>query len=209
MKKILGVIVLLAAYACLYPGVTLPILTLKGEVEKSDLVQVGKDLIIESPETPPLLDTMADALLSQMRPEGTVDVYEKTRSILGTAQDLHVNGFTLVAVLIILFSVLIPLLKLLLILLASVASKQSLCRKLHAFSGSLAKWSMADVFVIGLFVAFLAANGIQQSDAMLNFTATLGTGFYFFLGYCLLSVLSSQLLEQPLRFSANRDQSMS
>jgi len=58
---------------------------------------------------------------------------------------------------------------------------------------------MADVFVIGVFVAFLAANAIKREGGLLSFEAILGSGFYFFLGYCLLSILSSQILAREQR----------
>jgi hypothetical protein len=47
---------------------------------------------------------------------------------------------------------------------------------------------MADVFVVGVFIAFLTTT----TDA--NIKATLHEGFYFFVAYCLVSVLSVQLV---------------
>ena len=61
-------------------------------------------------------------------------------------------------------------------------------------NATLSKWSMADVFVVGVFVAFLAANAIRKEAGLLSFQAELGLGFYCFLGYCILSILSSQIL---------------
>ena len=58
----------------------------------------------------------------------------------------------------------------------------------------MSKWSMADVFVIAIFIAFLAAKGIREDTGLVNFDAVVGTGFYYFLGYCLLSILSAQIL---------------
>ena len=197
MNKTIGILLLVLAYGLLIPGVTQPILTLEGYVEKADMVQIGKDLIIESPETPPLIDSMADALLSKLQPEGQIEAYSKTRSILGTAKDLKDNGHLIVAVLIVLFSVVIPIVKLLILFSSHLVQNQNRANSLFKLNAGLSKWSMADVFVIGLFVAFLAANGVQQSDSILQFEATLGSGFYFFLGYCLVSILSSHFLPSP------------
>jgi uncharacterized paraquat-inducible protein A len=55
--------------------------------------------------------------------------------------------------------------------------------------GAIGKWSMADVFVMGLFLAYLAGNAVAGMTAMLH------QGFWYFLGYCLLSVLSAQLMK--------------
>jgi hypothetical protein len=51
---------------------------------------------------------------------------------------------------------------------------------------------MADVFVIALIIVFLGAN--SSDSGLIETTAELEIGFYFFLGYCLLSIISSQLL---------------
>ena len=53
---------------------------------------------------------------------------------------------------------------------------------------------MADVFVIAIFIAFLAGNGLQENQGLVDFHATLENGFWFFLGYCLVSILATQLL---------------
>jgi len=53
---------------------------------------------------------------------------------------------------------------------------------------------MADVFVVAIFVAYLAANGIRESRALVDFNSSLGVGFYYFLGYCLVSIAATQLL---------------
>ena len=47
---------------------------------------------------------------------------------------------------------------------------------------------MADVFVMGLLVAFLAGGAAEQSNDILTMHASLGAGFYYFLAYCLFSV---------------------
>ena len=47
---------------------------------------------------------------------------------------------------------------------------------------------MADVFVMGIFLAYLA------TGAAVGVTAQLHEGFWYFLGYCLLSVASAQMM---------------
>ncbi|MBX2869613.1 MAG: paraquat-inducible protein A [Acidiferrobacterales bacterium] len=194
MKRVSGLLLLLIAYGMLLPGLTQPLLTLTGTVEKSDLVAIGKDIIVESPDTPELLDAMAEVIISNMDVTGELEVYQKTRSIIGTIRELHSNGYTIVAALIGLFSVVVPAVKGLMLLFSFFKIPQSISSRLKALSSMMSKWSMADVFVIGVFVAFLAANAIKREGGILSFEAILGSGFYFFLGYCLLSILSSQIL---------------
>ena len=194
MKKTIGLLTLLIAYGLLYPGLTQPMLSLTGIVDKADMVEIGKDIIVESPETPELIDTLAEVLLANMEVTGTVEAYNRTRSILGTIEELFNNGFALVAFLVALFSIIIPALKGLMMLFSYFRIDPALSGSLQNISGFISKWSMADVYVVGVFVAFLAANAVQNEAGLLSFNATLGPGFYFFLGYCLLSVLSAQLL---------------
>jgi uncharacterized paraquat-inducible protein A len=70
-------------------------------------------------------------------------------------------------------------------------------------SNAISKWSMADVFVIAIFIAYLAGNGIQESRGLVDFTATLGVGFWYFLAYCLLSILGTQVLSAGMQVSTD------
>ena len=55
----------------------------------------------------------------------------------------------------------------------------------------MSKWAMADVFAVGIFIAFMAGNAIDNLDAKLH------PGFYYFIAYCLISNLSFQFLHVP------------
>lgn len=192
--RISGLLLLIAAYVMLYPGLTEPLLTLTGTVAKADLVEVGKQVIVDSPDTNALIDTVTVALLDQIEISGDVEAYNKTRSILGTIRDLYRDGFALVAFLIALFSIGVPVIKGMMLLFSCLNLSAGTTTLLRRGSNLLGKWSMADVFVVGVFVAFLAANAIRREGGLLSFHAELGSGFYFFLGYCLLSILSTQML---------------
>ncbi len=161
-RNVIALILILASFGCLAPGLSLPALTL--------------DI---SPNLPFL---------------GKLQVYHQTRSILGTLRNLHDMGNNVVAGLILLFSVVVPCAKglgLLAVLASTPRSGRTapLWRKrLYAFISLIGKWSMADVFVMGILLAFLAAGAAE------GVTAGLETGFWFFLGYCLLSVASAQIM---------------
>lgn len=194
MQKPLGLAVLLAAYLLLIPGLTQPMLTVTGTVEKTKLVELGKQFIQESPTKLGLMGDMANMLLDNMKVEGTVDAFNKTRSILGTVQDLLDSGNALVAVMIVFFSVIVPAVKGLLTLATFLPVKSQYRSTMQWISSNMSKWSMADVFVIAIFIAFLAAKGIREDTGLVSFDAVVGSGFYYFLGYCLLSILSAQIL---------------
>ena len=84
MRKTLGLLVLLLAYGLLIPGLTKPILTVTGTVEKSKLVELGKQFVEETPTKLGLMGDMAKMLLDNIKVEGTIDAFHKTRSIIGT-----------------------------------------------------------------------------------------------------------------------------
>lgn len=111
-----------------------------------------------------------------------IELLNQTRSILQTVTVLYQGNYALVATLILLFSIIIPAMKAACLLLRLLRWSGRMDGVLKAVIRVISKWSMADVFVMGVWVAFLSA----QASAQLS--ATLYNGFYFFLGYCLLSI---------------------
>jgi uncharacterized paraquat-inducible protein A len=205
MKTTVGILLLLCAYSLLYPGLTQPMLSVSGTVEKAKLVDVGKQLIEESPNTPMLVGNLVDMVIENLDVSGTVSAFDKTRSILGTAHELYANNHLLVAMLIVVFSVVVPLIKALILLAVLLPVKPKVKTTLLWISSAISKWSMADVFVIAIFIAFLASNGIQESRGLVDFDAHLGVGFWYFLGYCLLSILGTQILSAGLTKNSSVD----
>lgn len=191
-RRTLGLIVLVLAYVMLIPGLTQPMLQVKGAVKNSGITQIGKQYIAENNNIPGMFKGVANQMLDYMDTDGEVEVYAKTQTILGTIKQLANAGYWLVAFLIGLFSVVIPVVKGIMMLLATFSAKEKLKAFCLKASGLISKWSMADVFVVALMVTYLAANAI--TDEVLNFQSSFGPGFYFFTGYCLLSIASSQLL---------------
>lgn len=118
----------------------------------------------------------------------TRELSNETRSVLGAVRSLHQSGNDFVAGLILVFSVLIPLVKAALLVpiftLRDAARRMRLYRLVRAIS----KWSMADVFAVGMLIALLAAKGTA------NLSAVAGPGFYCFAAYCLVSNAAFQLL---------------
>lgn len=199
MKITLGAAILICAYALLYPGLTQPMLSVSGTVEKTKLVDVGKQLIKESPNTPAMVNNLVDMVVDGLNVNGTVEAFDKTRSILGTAEELYLGGHLPVALLIVVFSVVVPLIKALILASLLLPMSRKAREVLLWLSNAISKWSMADVFVIAIFIAFLAGNGIQESRGLVDFNATLGVGFWYFLAYCLLSILGTQVLSAGLK----------
>jgi len=119
---------------------------------------------------------------------GELTLYNETQSIIQTIAALADKDNTLVAVLILLFSVVIPLLKAILLMAVLLCPRLQLRQQLYNFVALIGKWSMADVFVVAIFIAFLAT----RSNPHIH--ATLHDGFYYFTAYCVLSMLGIQVM---------------
>lgn len=191
-NTILGLMVLIIAYGLLIPGVTEPVLHMTTTLDKAELTVLGKEAILTSGSIPGFLMPMTMEVLNQIQVTGTVVIQDTAKSILGTAETLWQEGNRLVAFLIVFFSIFVPVLKL--ALMAGAVLVKRFSNSLFLSSGLLSKWSMADVFVMALIIAFLAIKASSGTSALVQTEVELEAGFYYFLGYCLLSILASQLL---------------
>lgn len=147
-------------------------------------------------------------------------LYFQTKSILDVFWIMFTNKDLLmkaVGLLMISFSIVFPIVK----MLSSVAyyfnyRKARARRWIQFFVLKSGKWSMADVLVVSMFMAYVGFNGIITSqfgnmssvDQDLVLIATNGTslqpGFYVFLAYTLLALVLSGFLERkpkPIRLN--------
>ena len=121
----------------------------------------------------------------------TREVFHQTQSIAESVENLYNAGNVFVAGLIVLFSITVPGIKAALLIAILTAKQYATRRRLFLFVRSVSKWAMADVFVVGVFIAYLAAKATDNLNAIAE------RGFYFFAAYCLVSNLAFQLLEVP------------
>ena len=198
-RKLITLVLILIALGLLYPGVTQPAITLSGTVEKSRIAELGVEMIAgqdADSQTRQML-TAISSFLGFDQIEGDLQVYTSTRSIWGTVDSLARGGNLPVAFLIVFFSLVIPAFKLLLQASSLFITRADFREPLLWLNGALSKWSMADVFVMGLLVAFLAGSAADQTGDILAMQASLGAGFYYFLAYCLFSVVAGSILQRP------------
>jgi uncharacterized paraquat-inducible protein A len=178
MRKHLGFGFNIAALALFFPGILLPMFSLNMEMAANlSGSQLGTSLV------------------------------DKELSIMATIEELWQDQRLLVAALIFLFSVGIPLIKSILVSIAYFMKHSRVEKRLLTFVAHIGKWSMADVFVVAVFLAILSTNHADTADSLqlsvFGFkivldisTQTLsaaGEGFYYFAGYCLLSLLGTHL----------------
>lgn len=149
---------------------------------------------------PGLLQPMLTITASVTMMGTTREIFRETQSILQAVRSLHESGNSFVAGLILLFSVIVPFLKGAAFFVILRLRRRAAGFRLYLAVRSLSKWSMADVFVVGVFIAFLAARATDNLDALA------GVGFYWFAAYCLVSNLAFQILEvrfpEPVKGSA-------
>lgn len=140
-------------------------------------------------------------------------LYFRSKTVLEVFQtliEMHRPEMSLVAVLLLLFSVIFPGLKMLALSAAlfwPALLRNSRIVKFFAFD--LSKWSMADVMALAIFMSFVAFNGLIESGmgGLRDVVATLAIptnsskilpGYYLFLGFCLASIILSKKLERGI-----------
>ena len=196
LKTKIGALLLIVAYLLLVPGLSLPIIYVTSTLDQSILAEISKDSLLTSGDIPPFMMQLVSGFIDSIHISGTEVIQKTSNSILGTAEILWQDGNLLVAVLIIVFSVIIPVVKGGLLVISGVFIIENKDGKVAKLANGLSKWSMADVFVIALVISFLGANASNTSSELIQTKAEFGEGFYFFLGYCILSIFSAQLMKR-------------
>ena len=231
-----GVLLLVAiSMALLIPGLFRPVLTIRGVLTPDGIAQMtpvvldkgldeGTVNALKSMMNPAMLTflqatggDLRKMIIDRLGPRltealktgvGEVEVYTQTRSIVSAVRNLYDVGSWIPATLILLFSVVVPLTKALLVVMATFMRDVASRQRVLDFVAAIAKWSMADVFVVALFITYLAAQatqtvpGQQGSAPLIAFDASFGPGFYWFAAYCLFSLASQQYTARLARNAA-------
>ncbi len=218
---------LVVSLGLLIPGLLAPVLTIRGVLTRDGIAAVAPGMLQQglSDETMAVLKSVMNpavvafiegtggdlrkSILDKLTPQITaalqknvaeIEVYEQTRSILGSVRRLYEVGSPVPATLILLFSVIVPFGKIALVSWAAFVAGARQRQRTLAFVETIAKWSMADVFVVALFIAYLAAQasaaptqGPNAAPPLIAFSAHFGAGFYWFTAYCVFSLASQQI----------------
>ncbi len=107
------------------------------------------------------------------------NLFSEKRSVLGMLEKLWTDKNYWPFSLIFIFGIIVPLIKSGLIF--YILGSKNPDPKWQRFVSAISKWAMADVFAISIFVAFLGANAMESTKAILQ------PGFYYFSGYVILS----------------------
>ena len=225
----LVLILLVVSLGLLIPGLFAPVLTIRGVLTRDGIAQVAPMMLqrglsddtlnalkgMMNPTVVGLLEAtggdLRQMIIDRVTPSltasllqnvGEVEVFQQTRSIVSSVRRLYEVGSPVPATLILLFSVVVPFVKTALVGWAMFAADEVRRRRTLTFVEAIAKWSMADVFVVALFITYLAAVASQSAPAagppLLAFRAEFGAGFYWFAAYCVFSLASQQLTARVL-----------
>ena len=123
---------------------------------------------------------------------GDIVLSFESKGVIGSIVKLFESGDVVVAVVILLFSVVVPALKVLSLLVVSLLMESRFAYGLIKFFKMLGKWSMVDVFVVAVFLVYLTANKGDVSRAEVEM------GLYFFLAYVIVSMLVSLSADRML-----------
>ncbi len=173
----IGVAILLVS------GVTTPMINIDARIDKIGIQLLGQEL------------TFRDQIL-----------FFQSKSILDVVIILLRNGdfqTIMVGVLILLFSIILPILKMFSLLIIRVSKKMSSNPLLSFMAFKTGKWSMADVFVVAIFMAYIGFRGIlnsqlhqltsasEKAEIIATDNSSLQMGIVFFTAYVILGLLFS------------------
>lgn len=123
---------------------------------------------------------------------GDIVLSFESKGVIGSIVKLWEGGDIIVAGVILLFSVIIPILKIFSLLVISIFMESKFAHSIVKFFKMTGKWSMVDVFVVAVFLVYLTTNKSDVSRAQIE------VGLYFFLAYVIISMLMSLSADRML-----------
>ena len=125
--------------------------------------------------------------------EGRTYYFYQNKSVLELIKLLYTGGNFLVALCLLLASIIFPVTKLLTSLIVFMSPRTNFARRAIPVINSLGKWSMADVFVAAIFLAYFS---FANMNVGVDTGATTLIGTYFFLTFVVLSILSGTVFKK-------------
>jgi len=167
MKKTFGLLLLIFSLLCLVLGLVFPFMTIAIEVNIGGSGGGGF-----------LGSLFGGTIEDQFNKKMTYSIPEAMKMLFK-----HEQYF--VGVLIGLFAVVLPITKTILTLIMLINKST----RLHAFINAIGKFAMADVFCIGIFIAFLYTKFNESLKADIE------KGYYWFAAYVILNIIAVLLLK--------------
>jgi paraquat-inducible protein A len=115
-------------------------------------------------------------------------VQHQVRGIAAIIWELFTGGHYIIGGFLFLFSIVTPLTKATLTFVATGSHSKALNYRIGEFLHTIGKWSMADVFVAAVLLSLYA---LKFQEATKSIPCL---GIYYFIGYCLLSLTTTELM---------------
>lgn len=190
--KLFGISLLALSIVFLVLGVFIPMLEMSVYLNG---VNLQADFNLN--EIPLIGDWLPDKEIDlSQKINGKMYAYYQSKSITDLIQILFQSKNYVVGVAILLFSFIFPVLKLcfsFLFILSKSARNKTLFVNTVSYIG---KFSMADVFVVAIFLAFFSINNINTG---VTTEGNVLVGMYLFLTYCILSILVFLVIKRLLK----------
>ncbi|MBI3135235.1 MAG: paraquat-inducible protein A [Bacteroidetes bacterium] len=168
--QIYGLVMVFSALSFLYLGLQAPFL----EIEA-----FSRDLTITSP--------------FEFTYKGRIYYLYQNKSVLELIKLLYTGGNFLVAICLLLASIIFPVTKLVTSMIVFMNPHTTFSRRAVPVINNLGKWSMADVFVAAIFLAFFSFTNMNVG---VDTGSTTLIGTYFFLSFVVLSIASGSVFKK-------------
>jgi hypothetical protein len=127
--------------------------------------------------------------------EGRVYYLYQNKSILEVIKLLYTGGNFLVAILVILISIVFPIFKIISSIIVLLSPQKERNVRLYKTIRNLGKWSMVDVFAVGVFLAYFAYSNMNVGVDTGSETLI---GLYYWVAFVVLSINSGQYLKKAM-----------
>ncbi len=191
LRRVDAVILLLFCAVLLVGGVLTPMIEVEAKISELKMTFLGQPIVF-----------------------GEQVLYFQSKSVLEVFRTLVTQGrpdMWLVGILVLMFSVVFPILKIFTAVLylgrPSLLRENRVARFLVLESS---KWSMADVMALAIFMSFVAFNGVIANTMSLlkgsgvdlripTDSSQMLPGYYLFVGFCIASLFLAKKLERGIR----------
>jgi hypothetical protein len=133
--------------------------------------------------------------------EGRVFFLYQNKSVLELIKLLYMGGNMFVAVLILIFSIVFPTIKLITSSMVFFKPQSRYSQKAVTVIDKLGKWSMADVFVSSVFLAYFS---FANMNVGVDTGANTLIGLYFFVAFVVFSIFSGRYLKNTVVDASRR-----
>lgn len=177
--KNIAISTLLVSFLFLTLGVFTPMMEIYAFMDGVS-IPIGKGWDSDS-----FLSSLIEYLPDELQLEGEMYAFYQCKSIADFIGVLFKSGNVFVGIAILCFSVIFPMLKLLFSYLFVVSNNIRNKKLFINIVSYVGKFSMADVFVVAILLAYFAFSSIDQ---LVKTGGATIIGLYFFTGYCVLSI---------------------